>query len=182
MELPNTQVEAAISLAQGLVNEGRVQSRETVLGFPQVTIDDEHLFMLSTREEAQVYHNYHSRNARMGTSRRPTWTGIDQHGATVHLYPAMELSDPPDADADLDADAMEAQGRNVTPVPPLRTEATQPAFSGTSHTLDTEPSNESVPVVPTDTSHSIAEPKAVPKTPPPTLQMQASPKPAESAA
>eukprot|EP00971_Amphidinium_carterae_P305092 6062520-Amphidinium_carterae.1 len=94
----------------------------------------------------------------------------------------MNLSDPPVADADLDADAMEAQRRNVAPVPPSRTEATQPAFSGTSHKLDTEPSNESAPVVPTDTSHSIVEPKAVPKTPPPTLQMQASPKPAESAA
>eukprot|EP00971_Amphidinium_carterae_P204503 4058175-Amphidinium_carterae.1 len=101
---------------------------------------------------------------------------------TVHLYPAMNLSAPPVPDANLDADAMEAQRRNVAPVPPSRTEATQPAFSGTSHKLDAENPSESVPVAPTDALPSIAEPKAVPKTPPPTLQMQAPPKPVESAA
>eukprot|EP00971_Amphidinium_carterae_P245197 4868959-Amphidinium_carterae.1 len=54
--------------------------------------------MLGTREEAQVDHNYHAENARRGVIRHPTWTGIDQYGATVNIYPPREFPDSPDED------------------------------------------------------------------------------------
>eukprot|EP00971_Amphidinium_carterae_P241556 4796337-Amphidinium_carterae.1 len=43
-----------------------------------------------TSEQPAMIQEY-AKNARMGVSRHPTWTGVDQHGATVHIYPARDF-------------------------------------------------------------------------------------------
>eukprot|EP00971_Amphidinium_carterae_P352225 6492495-Amphidinium_carterae.2 len=134
-----------------LVDEGRVQYQERVLQFPQETINDEHVYMLGAREEARVEHNYHAQNAQRGVVRHPTWTGIDQYGATVHIYLPREMPDSPEPDWDAIANAQPLTGNDLetavnerlmnilVPTPVTETSVptanAQVAFSGTARRL-----------------------------------------------
>eukprot|EP00971_Amphidinium_carterae_P029475 580205-Amphidinium_carterae.1 len=110
-----------------------------------------------------------------------------------YLSSYREFPDSPDEDwnaamnvqplteGDLEAAVNERLMNILTPMPvtetPVPTANAQIAFSGTSHRLEANPSDESVSVDPVDANVNPigVEPKAVPKTPPPSLQMQPPP-------
>eukprot|EP00971_Amphidinium_carterae_P171725 3404847-Amphidinium_carterae.1 len=95
MDLSYDEVDTALEYAQVLVDEGRVQYQERVLQFPQETVNDEFVYFLGTSEEARVEHNQQAENAQRGLVLHPTWRGIDQHGATVQIYPPRDMPGNP---------------------------------------------------------------------------------------
>eukprot|EP00971_Amphidinium_carterae_P339419 6477238-Amphidinium_carterae.1 len=108
LDLSDEHMEIALTHAQVLVDEGKVQYQ--------------------------------------GVVRSPMWTGVDQHGDTVHLYPSGESPDlsEPDWEDITDAQPLtreelqEILTPNSARATPASTVNTQIAFTGTAHRLPTD--------------------------------------------
>eukprot|EP00971_Amphidinium_carterae_P012875 253699-Amphidinium_carterae.1 len=130
----------------------------------------------------------------------PTWTGTDQYGATVQIYPPREMPDSPDPDWEAIANAQPLTGEELetavtdrllniltpnsetaTPVPTANTQLT---FAGTAHRLEAEPKDEPVSVDSMKEKEEPIEkePETVPETPSAAAQIKPPSVPTESPA
>eukprot|EP00971_Amphidinium_carterae_P184497 3662719-Amphidinium_carterae.1 len=200
LDLTYDEVDTALEYAQVLVDEGRVQCKGKVLQFPQETIDEDYLYMLGTREEARVDHNLYAQRAQRGIVQLPAWTGVDQYGATVQIYPPREMPGTPDTDYEAMNNALpipEEELENSVTERLMYIQATAPSaetcdppvnaqlpFSGAAHKLEIEPAEESISA---DVLKEIEEPmevelKVEPTVPVPPAQMLPPPVPTDTPA
>eukprot|EP00971_Amphidinium_carterae_P168734 3343094-Amphidinium_carterae.1 len=126
LNLSYEHMEVALSHAQILVDEGKVQYQGEVRQRPQET-------------------------TQRGVVRHPTWTGTDQHAATVHIYPPREVPESPDTDYEAMANALpvtqeeledavnerlqEILTPNTAIATPVSTTTQPVAFTGAAHRL-----------------------------------------------
>eukprot|EP00971_Amphidinium_carterae_P257716 5115619-Amphidinium_carterae.1 len=151
LDLPYEEMEIALSYAQILVDEGKVQYQGTVRQRPQETIDEEYACVMGAIDEARTQHNYYVETAQRGVVRHPTWTGTDQYANTVHIYPPREVPETPSPDWEAMANApplteeeledavnerlQEILTPNSTIATPAAAANPQVAFIGASHRL-----------------------------------------------